>query len=108
MTVPGTLYLVPTPLDFGCDTAPGLGAALPETTLATASRLTHWITENAKSTRAFLKRVEATHALAAPLQAQQITELPRQVHKKGDHDPPAASMPARCWQRRWWGRIWGW
>ena len=94
MTVPGTLYLVPTPLDFGCDTAPGLGAALPETTLATASRLTHWITENAKSTRAFLKRVEATHALAAPLQAQQITELPRQVHKKGDHDP-AGGFDAR-------------
>ncbi len=94
MTVPGTLYLVPTPLDFGCDTAPGLGAALPETTLATASRLTHWITENAKSTRSFLKRVEATHALAAPLQAQQITELPRQVHKKGDHDP-AGGFDAR-------------
>lgn len=82
----GTLYLVPTPLDFGCDAAPGLASALPEATIATASRLTHWITENAKSTRAFLKRVDATHPLAAPLQAQHITELPRQVHKKGDHE----------------------
>lgn len=90
----GTLYLVPTPLDFGCDIAPGLGNALPEATIATAARLTHWITENAKSTRAFLKRVDATHPLAAPLQAQRITELPRQVHKKGDHDP-ATGFDAR-------------
>lgn len=90
----GTLYLVPTPLDFGCDSAPDLSAALPEATVATASRLTHWVTENAKSTRAFLKRVEATHPLAAPLQAQHIVELPRQVHKKGDHDP-AGGFDAR-------------
>lgn len=93
-TAPGTLYLVPTPLDFGCDTAPSLSAALPEATVATAARLTHWITENAKSTRAFLKRVDATHPLAATLQVQQITELPRQVHKKGDHDP-AGGFDAR-------------
>lgn len=82
----GRLYLVPTPLDFGCDTDAGLAAALPDATLVAAARLTHWITENAKSTRAFLKRVGAVHALAAPLQDQHITELPRQVHKKGDHD----------------------
>lgn len=87
---PGTLYLVPTPLDFGCtppagESTPPLAQWLPDETLRTASRLTHWITENAKSTRAFLKRVEALHALAAPLQAQHIAELPRQAHKKGDH-----------------------
>ncbi|WP_236581986.1 SAM-dependent methyltransferase [Hydrogenophaga sp. BPS33] len=62
---------------------------LPAETLSTASRLTHWITENAKSTRAFLKRVEAAAGLAAPLQAQQIVELPRAAHKKGDHAPQA-------------------
>lgn len=90
----GTLYLVPTPLDFGCETDLSLSATLPEATIATASRLTHWVTENAKSTRAFLKRVNPTHALAAPLQAQHITELPRQVHKKGDHDP-AGGFDAR-------------
>ncbi len=83
----GTLYLVPTPLDFGCTIAPALTDALPKSTVWRASQLTHWITENAKSTRAFLKRVDATHPLAATLQEQQITELPRQVHKKGDHDP---------------------
>lgn len=85
----GTLYLVPTPLDFGCDasqTTP-LSRVLPEHTVAVAAGLTHWITENAKSTRAFIKRVGEMLPLAAPLQAQQITELPREVHKKGDHGP---------------------
>lgn len=89
----GRLYLVPTPLDFGCEVDAGLGAALPAQTLAIAAEITHWITENAKSTRAFLKRVGGLHELAAPLQEQQITELPRQVHKKGDHD--AGSFDAK-------------
>lgn len=87
----GTLYLIPTPLDFGCDVAgqeaAPLSGVLPEATLRHASTITHWITENAKSTRAFLKRVAATHPLAAPLQAQSIVELPRSVHKQGDHRP---------------------
>ena len=81
----GTLYLVPAPLDFGCDAQVPLQGSLPEATLATAARLTHWICENAKSARAYLKRIDALHPLAAPLQQQQITELPREVHKKGDH-----------------------
>ena len=87
----GTLYLVPTPLDFGVaqDTPLAPSEWLPAETLTTARRLTHWITENAKSTRAFLKRVDALASLAAPLQAQQITELPRAAHKKGDHAPQA-------------------
>ena len=89
----GRLYLVPTPLDFGCEVDAGLGAALPAQTLAIAAGITHWITENAKSTRAFLKRVGGLHELAAPLQEQQIIELPRQVHKKGDHD--AGSFDAK-------------
>lgn len=88
-TPKGTLYLVPTPLDFGChiitDNDAGLTTALPDHTLHVAAGLTHWITENAKSTRAFLKRVGAHTPLAAPLQEQHITELPREVHKKGDH-----------------------
>lgn len=83
-TTPGTLYLVPTPLDFGCDEAIPLTDVLPQATLAHAARLTHWICENAKSCRAYLKRVDALHPLAAPLQAQQITELPHAVHKQGD------------------------
>jgi len=84
-STPGTLYLVPAPLDFGCDTQAPLQDALPDGTLQIAARLTHWICENAKSTRAYLKRIDAVYPLAAALQAQQVTELPREVHKKGDH-----------------------
>ena len=82
---PGRLYLVPAPLDFGCDELADLEDALPLGTLRTAARITHWICENAKSARAYLKRIDAVVPLAAPLQAQQIQELPREVHKKGDH-----------------------
>lgn len=88
-TVPGILYLVPTPLDFGCpaDEQGSVERLLPEETLAVAASLTHWISENAKSTRAFLKRVAAVRGLAAPIQDHRISELPRQAHKKGDHLP---------------------
>lgn len=82
---PGRLLLVPTPLDFGCKEQAPLSHVLPEATLAAAAGLRHWVCENAKSTRAFLKRVGETHPLISPLAEQQITELPRHVHKKGDH-----------------------
>ncbi|MDQ0571768.1 16S rRNA (cytidine1402-2'-O)-methyltransferase [Variovorax paradoxus] len=85
MTTPGKLYLVPAPLDFGCDIQAPLQDALPLGTLQAAAGLTHWICENAKSARAYLKRIDAVVPLAAPLQAQDIRELPREVHKKGDH-----------------------
>ena len=92
----GTLYLVPAPLDFGCDTQSPLQDALPAHTLLTAARLTHWVCENAKSTRAYLKRIDALHPLVAPMQQQHITELPREVHKKGDHgDKGSAPFDAR-------------
>jgi 16S rRNA (cytidine1402-2'-O)-methyltransferase len=84
-TPKGTLYLVPTPLDFGCDTQAPITDVLPQETLRVAASVTHWITENAKSTRAFLKRVDAHVPLAKTIQENTITELPREVHKKGDH-----------------------
>jgi 16S rRNA (cytidine1402-2'-O)-methyltransferase len=82
----GRLFLVPSPLDFGCAEPVPLGETLPAGTLAAAARLTHWICENAKSARAYLKRVDELHPLAAPLREQDIAELPREVHKKGDHE----------------------
>ena len=82
----GKLYLVPAPLDFGCDSETSLIDVLPLATVQIAARLSHWICENAKSLRAYLKRVDALCPLAAPLQALSISELPRAVHKKGDHD----------------------
>ena len=95
-TPPGTLYLVPAPLDFGCETQTPLTDTLASGTLSTAARLTHWVCENAKSTRAYLKRIDALYPLAAPLQQQVLTELPREVHKKGDHsDKGSASFDAR-------------
>ena len=82
---PGRLYLVPAPLDFGCEAQAPLADVMPAGTLAVAARLPCWISENARSTRAYLKRVNDSHPLALPLQALNIQELPRQVHKKGDH-----------------------
>jgi 16S rRNA (cytidine1402-2'-O)-methyltransferase len=81
----GTLYLVPAPLDFGCEPQMPVEQSVPLGTLQAAAGITHWICENAKSARAYLKRIDAVAPLAAALQAQQIQELPREVHKKGDH-----------------------
>ncbi|MDB5749935.1 MAG: Ribosomal small subunit methyltransferase [Ramlibacter sp.] len=85
----GRLYLVPAPLDFGCAVQVPLAEVLPAGTIAVAARLTHWVCENAKSTRAYLKRVGELQPLALPMQQQDIVELPREVHKKGDHAPAA-------------------
>jgi 16S rRNA (cytidine1402-2'-O)-methyltransferase len=79
------LILVPAPLDFGCDSQAPITDVLPQATLQAASQITHWIAENAKSCRAVIKRVGEVLPLAAPLQQHIITELPREVHKKGDH-----------------------
>jgi len=83
---PGRLYLVPAPLDFGCAETVPLGQVMPAGTIEAAARLTHWICENAKSARSFLKRIAELQPLALPLREQAIVELPRHVHKKGDHD----------------------
>jgi 16S rRNA (cytidine1402-2'-O)-methyltransferase len=85
LTPLGRLFLVPAPLDFGCNSVTALEEVMPIGTLKVAAQLTHWICENAKSTRAYLKRVDALVPLLTPIQSQHITELPRQVHKKGDH-----------------------
>lgn len=81
----GTLYLVPAPLDFHCDTQVSLDWVLPQHTIEIAAGLSHWVCENAKSARALLKRIDTHKALAQALQSQTIVELPREVHKKGDH-----------------------
>lgn len=81
----GILFLVPATLDFGVATQIPLQDVLPARSLQVASRLSHWISEDAKSTRAFLGRVNELYPLAIPIQGQHIQELPREVHKKGDH-----------------------
>lgn len=94
----GTLYLVPAPLDFGCDDITDLQASMPLGTLQTAANLRHWVCENAKSARAYLKRIHEITPLCCSLQEMQLVELPREVHKKGDHhgnfDARALLQPA--------------
>lgn len=70
----GTLYLIPTPLG---DTP--LDAALPAAALRVTARLEHFVVENAKSARAFLKKV-GTHT---PLQQLSLAEL-------NEHTPDSA------------------
>jgi 16S rRNA (cytidine1402-2'-O)-methyltransferase len=91
----GTLYLVPAPLDFGCEQQASITDVMPLGTLQVAARLTHWIGENAKTTRAVLKRVGEVLPLTAPIQQHTITELPREVHKKGDHTGGKQSFDAK-------------
>jgi 16S rRNA (cytidine1402-2'-O)-methyltransferase len=74
----GALYLVPNTLDFGTasESSP-VDEALPMSVLRQAAMLGFWVAENAKTTRAFLKRVDAVVPLTQPLQSIAITELPR-------------------------------
>ena len=81
----GRLYLVPAPLDFGCVQLAPLQDVMPLATIEVAAQLQYWICENAKSTRAYLKRVGELRPLTHALQALQVQELPRELHKKGDH-----------------------
>lgn len=70
------MVLVPTTLDLGVE-AGDLQQVLPLGVLKRASSLKHWVAENAKTTRAFLKRVDAVVPLEQPLQSLEIVELPR-------------------------------
>ena len=81
----GTLVLVPNTLDLGTGHEVALDEVLPQAAIARAAGLRHWVAENAKSARAFLKRVHACVPLALPLQEINIRELPRPPKgNKGD------------------------
>jgi 16S rRNA (cytidine1402-2'-O)-methyltransferase len=73
----GSLLLVPNTLDLGTAHAPALDTLLGTQVITEAARLTHWVAEDAKVARMFLKRVAAHTPLALPLQSIQIHELPR-------------------------------
>ena len=94
----GRLYLVPAPLDFGCAQSADLRDTLPMGTLTMAASLSHFVCESAKSARAYLKRINDITPLCQPIQAMSLVELPREVHKKGDHhgnfDARALLQPA--------------
>lgn len=94
----GILYLVPNTLDFGMASTepdggpPDLQRVLPLGVIRIAARLSYWVAENAKTTRAFLKRVNEVVPLSQPLQAISIVELPRA--NKGAPQAPAAGLDA--------------
>ncbi len=75
MMASGSLYLLPT--DLGESAAP----AIPEFSLERARCLTHFIAENPKSARAFLKRI----GYPRPLNTATITTL--------DKDTPRTAIP---------------
>ena len=92
----GRLLLIPNTLDLGCldpdsgSGAPDLREVLPMGAIVAAAGLRHWIAENAKTTRAFLKRVGDITPLAAPMQEQDIQVLPR-PQKGGKHKRAGAA-----------------
>ncbi len=97
----GRLLLIPNTLDLGCvaadATPPDLREVLPLGAIRAAARLTHWVAENAKTTRAFLKRVAEVEPLALPVQSLNIAEMPRPLKggakagSKGDVKPDVAA-----------------
>ena len=87
----GTLLLMPNALDLGAD-AVDLREVLPLGVIRRAAGLRHWAAEDARSARAFLKRVDAIEPLGVPLQAIAIAELPRA--RKGSRE----AVPAAQWQ----------
>jgi 16S rRNA (cytidine1402-2'-O)-methyltransferase len=87
----GTLLLVPNTLDLGAAEV-ALQEVLPLGVIRRAAALTHWVAEDARSARAFLKRVNEIAPLSQPLQATDIRELPRP--RKGSREP----VPAADWR----------
>ncbi len=86
--VRGKLILMPNTLDFGVAGDADLQDVLPLGAIRTAARLTHWVAESAKTTRAFLKRVDAVVPLAQALQTLSIIELPRPAKGARLTSPP--------------------
>lgn len=94
-TSTGTLVLMPNTLDLGTGHEVPLAQVLPQAAITRAAGLRHWVAENAKSARAFLKRVHACAPLALPLQEIDIRELPRpRKGDKGGTAPTAAELEA--------------
>ena len=70
------LLLMPNTLDLGCEPV-ALDEVLPQGVIKQAAQLEYWVAEDAKSARAFLKRVNELEPLCKPLQAVSIQVLPK-------------------------------
>ena len=88
----GKLVLVPNTLDLGTDHEVDLRDVLPHAVIVRAATLGYWVAENAKTTRALLKRVDQLVPLAQPLQLIQISELPRPAKGGGAAKASAAAV----------------
>lgn len=89
--MPGILYLVPNTLGTAeLSAEPGaahpLEAIIPRQVQVITAGLDYFVAENAKSTRAFLKLLGSSQALAKPIQEIEISEL--------NVNTPAAALPA--------------
>ncbi|NMM39031.1 MAG: SAM-dependent methyltransferase [Glaciimonas sp.] len=85
--MPGILYLIPNTLGQTDDeTGDLLSRIIPQQVQAISAGLDYFVAENAKSTRAFLKLLAATHPLAKPLQEISIAEL--------NVNTPVTALPA--------------
>jgi 16S rRNA (cytidine1402-2'-O)-methyltransferase len=89
----GTLYLIPNTLGgIEAESAGDLSFIIPEEVQRLTSTLGHFVAENAKTTRAFLKLLHARHPLAMPIQEIRITELNVNT---GEGQLPALLSPLR-------------
>ena len=90
----GRLVLMPNTLDLGYEPQ-ALEWVLPHAVIQQAAQISHWVVENAKSTRAFLKRIQNIQALCKPLQELQIHEIPKPTKGQAQgKNHPNPSLPA--------------
>ena len=85
MTTLGTLYLVPNTLGDDARTEQ-LPWVLPNETLTCTAKLQHWIVEDAKTARAFLKAVDSLSPLVCTIQAMQMNEWRGAAHNSKYRD----------------------
>ncbi len=93
-------YLVPAPLDFGCDAAgAAAGRAAAGHAASRGRAITHWICENAKSARAYLKRIDAMRRLPRRCRRSRSRNCRARCTRRAT--TPASSTRGRCLPRRW-------
>lgn len=82
----GVLYLIPNTLGSAPGSTEPLSNVIPAQVQELTSRLDYFIAENAKTARAHLKLISASHPLARPIQEIRIAEL--------NVNTDAAALPA--------------
>lgn len=85
----GTLYLIPNTL--GDDIREfQIPSVIPQEVIVQASKIQHWVVENAKTARSFLKAIGTISPLICPLQEMQMQEW---RGAKSNIDPQALIQP---------------